>query len=250
MEISLHADDCPADAAGRIAEAEEKHFWFSARADLIRETLSQRLGPLSNRSVLDIGCGTGYVLANLERAGMTVTGCDMHESWLDFARQRVKGKLVCVDATTLSGDDYDSALLCDVIEHTPDDVGLLEIARNTVRPGGVVLVTVPAHQQLWTVLDDVAGHKRRYSRGQLKQAMARAGLVDLQARYFNHSLLPFYLARKIQLRKVTGEEAVTKAALSVPPSWINSALGWVMRAETALPGGLLGASIIATGRAP
>ena len=114
MELTAaHLDDCPAEGAQFVAEVEDKHFWFSARAALIQQHLQDELGSLHQKSVLDIGCGTGYVLGVLEKAGMVPTGCDMHQAALDLARRRTTGELICIDANELKGSDFDSALLCD-----------------------------------------------------------------------------------------------------------------------------------------
>lgn len=251
MELNLnYLEDCPDWGAERIAEVEDRHFWFASRSALIRKELGRALGGLRGRSVLDIGCGTGFVLGDLEHAGMVPTGCDMHQVWLDFARKRTTGKLICGDANELPAGEYDSALLCDVIEHTTDDAAMLAIGKRAVRPGGVVLVTVPAHKWLWTVLDDVSGHKRRYTRAQVEDLFVRAGFTDVRAVYFNRLLMPIQALRKLVLAGKKDEQQISRAALQVPPPWLNKIMATAMQIDPFLWGKLPGASIIAWGRAP
>jgi len=248
MELASHLDDCPAEGAHFIAEVEDTHFWFSARAKLIQDHLDSELGGLKGRSVLDIGCGTGYVLGVLEKAGMEPTGCDMHQTALDYAANRTTGKLMCMDANELKGSNFDCALLCDVIEHTDDDLGLLRVAGGTVRKGGAVLVTVPAHQWLWTPVDDISGHKRRYTYTTLQDVMKRSGLVDVKTFYFNRILLPFQALRKIQTRGMHDEQKIRDAALVMPNALINRTMGLAMKIDPLFWRRLPGASLIATGR--
>ena len=248
MELTAHLDDCPEAGAHAIVEVENKHFWFAARAALIQDHLESELGGVEGKSVLDIGCGTGYVLGVLERAGMVPSGCDMHQSALDYARNRTTGRLLCIDANELKGSDYDCALLCDVIEHADDDLGLLKVAAGTVRKGGAVLVTVPAHQWLWTPIDDLSGHKRRYTYTTLRDVMRHAGLVDVKTFYFNRLLLPIQALRKLSTRGVRDERKLREAALVMPPEWLNKAMGMAMKVDPRLWRRLPGASLIATGR--
>jgi hypothetical protein len=174
----------------------------------------------------------------------------MHQTALDYARNRTTGRLMCIDANELKGSGFDCALLCDVIEHADDDLGLLEVARGTVRPGGVVLVTVPAHQWLWTPIDDFSGHKRRYTYTTLNDVMRRAGLVDVKPFYFNRLLLPLQALRKIQTRRMKEDQAIRDASLVVPPNWLNKVMATAMKVDSLLWRRLPGASLLATGRAP
>jgi 2-polyprenyl-3-methyl-5-hydroxy-6-metoxy-1,4-benzoquinol methylase len=219
-----------------MVEIEPRHFWFEARSRLIRATLAEALGSLDGRSVLDVGCGTGYVLGDLDKAGMITCGIDMHLECLRYARERSDGAILCASAHHLPFDSqFDAALLCDVIEHVDDDVAVLRTAAQAVRPGGVVLVTVPAHRWLWSALDDVAVHKRRYERDALRAALLAAGLTRPTVRHFNALLTPLQLLQRLMLRRqsiATAEdrERVVRRAMRVPPAPLNALLrlaGWV-----------------------
>jgi SAM-dependent methyltransferase len=236
-----------------VAEAEERHFWFAARNDIILSTLRRTVGPLAGRRLLDVGCGTGFVLQALEAAGADAWGIDMHLAALERARARVRGPLVWSAAARLPFlEDFDVVSLFDVVEHAADDASVLAEARRVLRAGGAVVVTVPAGQHLWTRYDGVIGHKRRYTRESLAAAFTRAGLHVAAMQYFN--CLPAVLQR-LQ-RRVAGIDAETgdavtivRRALAPPPAAVNALLRHVLRLEAPL--GRLpfvtGASLIAVG---
>ena len=233
-------DDMPDDFYDILAETEPRHFWFGARNRLILATMRHALGPLAGRTVLDVGCGTGFVTAALERSGMRVVGIDMHEVGLQFARPRMRGPLICATATTLPfRDQFEVAMLCDVIEHCPDDVLVLRDTSRAIRPGGSIVVTVPAHQALWTSVDDISGHKRRYDARMLRAAIERAGLRVRLVRYFNSLLLPIQLAQRLTMRKhptstYADRERIARQSLTLPPAPANRLLAKAMGLDVLL----------------
>ena len=142
---SADPDDYPEDLSSLLAEVEPRHFWFGERNRLIVSTMREALGELTGRTVLDVGCGTGFVTAALERAGMATCGLDMNLAGLRHARRRTSGPLLCQDAARVPfSEQFDVAMLCDVIEHTPDDGAVLSAAIGALRPRGALVVTVPA----------------------------------------------------------------------------------------------------------
>jgi 2-polyprenyl-3-methyl-5-hydroxy-6-metoxy-1,4-benzoquinol methylase len=247
------ADDYPEDVCDILANFEPYHFWHRGRNRLVISTLREVLGPLQGRSVLDVGCGTGYVLQALDAAGMLTCGLDMHLAALRYARRRTRGLIVCETATRMPfAGQFELALLCDVIEHTPDDVAVLRETRRALQPGGRVLITVPAHSFLWSVVDDVSGHKRRYSRSMLRQAMEQAGLNVKLIRYFNSLLVPMQLAqRQLLQRRPTKQDHLTilRQGLRPPPEPLNALLYFSTFADLPLSrlGVPFGSSLIAVG---
>jgi len=231
--------DYPEALVRLVADVETRHFWFAARNAVILATLRRTLGALAGRRLLDVGCGTGFVLAALESAGLEVTGIDMHASSLGLARARVRGPLVLSSATDLPFfPDFDVVTLFDVIEHVEDDAAVLREARRVLAPDGAVVVTVPAGPDLWTPYDEATGHKRRYDRAMLRQAIERADLVPAYIGYFN--VLPL-LAQVLQRRLTTPRQShardavsIVRQALRVPPAPVNALLGLSVRLEAPL----------------
>jgi SAM-dependent methyltransferase len=231
--------DYPQELVDLITVVEDRHFWFATRNDVILSTLRRVLRPFAGTRVLDVGCGTGFVMSALEDAGLVASGIDMHLTGLKRARTRVRGALFSSTATTLPFfPDFDVVTLLDVIEHVDDDVGVLAEARRVLVPRGYVVVTVPAGPELWTAYDEVIGHKRRYVRETLVGALQAAGLDVYDVRYFNSPLL---LAASVSRRTGRGEVAETRdtieivrRALRVPPAPLNALLRWSVRLEAPL----------------
>jgi SAM-dependent methyltransferase len=246
--------DYPEELVALVAQVEHRHFWFAARNEVILSTMRNTMGPLTGRRVLDVGCGTGFVAAALERAGMEVWGVDMHLVSLKRARQRVRGPLFSSRSQVLPFfADFDSATLFDVIEHLDDDVSAVRQAAAVLQPNGVVVVTVPAGPERWTRYDAVIGHKRRYDRQTLINVLQRAGLDVRYVAYF--SCLPL-LTQVMQrwMTKLKGTSSSTidivGAALRVPPEPLNSLFRLSVRAEAPLRRfpWLRGGSLIAVAR--
>jgi 2-polyprenyl-3-methyl-5-hydroxy-6-metoxy-1,4-benzoquinol methylase len=229
--------DYPHDLVDLVANVEERHFWFTARNDVIVSTLQRTLAPPRGTRALDVGCGTGFVMAALEKAGLDVAGIDMHRSALLHARARVGGPLFASTATTLPFfPDFDIVTLFDVIEHVDDDVGVLVQARGALVPDGHVVVTVPAGPNLWTTYDEVIGHKRRYTRAMLVAALEQAQFDLRYVSYFNAALL---LAGVVRRSGPSRGEAINRVetvrrALRVPPEPLNALFRWSVRAEAPL----------------
>lgn len=230
-----------------LATIEPKHFWFRSRAQLIAATVRAQVG---GEGWLELGCGNGYVLAEVGRRYRgPCFGQELSRHALTIARTRTTAALyLCpphdVPLRNLSGVGF-----FDVIEHLPDDVAGLRIARRYLKTGGVVLLTVPAHPWLWSQADEVSGHQRRYTRNSLVGVMESAGLRVEFCRPFFGSLLPELLLRRtIRLRD---PNAALRMFLQPPPMVVNEAL----RAITQLEGRLcrlgltpFGTSLLALGR--
>jgi SAM-dependent methyltransferase len=256
LDLGAPADseDYPDDIDALLVDVEPRHFWFEARNELLLATMRELVGPLEGRLALDIGCGTGFVLAALERAGIVPCGLDMQLPVLRHARRRTRALLARADAAVVPFEHvFDVALLCDVIEHTPDDVAVLRAAARALIPGGSVVVTVPAHPELWSPLDVVYGHKRRYVRRTLVRALESAGLRVVAARYFNALLYPLQLAQRLSLRRLDPDREraeLLRRGLQVPPAPLNAFLKAASRLEIPLSrvSPPLGTSLVAVAR--
>src|SRR5262245_59889697 len=147
-----------------LAELESRNFWFRARNRLIAWALARHC-PGAKR-FLEVGCGTGYVLSGLAAAlpGLDVTGSEVAAEGLGFAARRVpRAKLIQMYARRIPfRDEFDVVGAFDVIEHIEEDRSVLRAMRETLVPGGSLLLTVPQHPFLWSQYDERAHHVRRY----------------------------------------------------------------------------------------
>jgi len=163
-----------------LIAVEEKHFWFRARNRAITAVFeSVRAGLKPGYRVLEVGCGTGNVLRELQASavGGTVIGMDLHLEGLHHAKRRVNpALLVQADAAKPPFSvRFDVVGLFDVIEHLDDDVAVLRQLRQLLTANGALLLTVPAHMRLWSYFDVGAHHRRRYEIGELHDKLVAAG---------------------------------------------------------------------------
>lgn len=204
-----HADHSfEARSFARLASLEADSFWFRSRNRLILEAI-HRHAP-SATSFLEVGCGTGFVLKGMHERfpAVRLVGGELLEEGLEIAQTRVpQTEFFQMDARHIPFDaEFDVAGAFDVVEHIDEDEEVLAQLRQAVKPGGIVLVTVPQHAWLWSVADDYAHHRRRYSRRDLLAKMERAGLEISSVTSFVTVLLPaMAVFRLLQWRRKTYE---------------------------------------------
>lgn len=213
-----------------LAGHEAGHFWFEARNALIVWAM-RRYAPCPER-LLEIGCGTGFVLAALAAAfpEARLHGAEAYVRGLAHARVRVpRARLVQLDARALPyEDEFDFIAACDVLEHIEDDMAVLGQMAHALREGGRVLLTVPQHPWLWSAADTYARHVRRYARGELEAKLVQAGFEVLRATSFVSLLLPVMLAAR--WRQADGVEFDPLAEFRIGRT-TNAALGLIMKLE-------------------
>lgn len=163
-----------AELFGRLADLEDRSYWFRVRNRLVVDLVQSYTVP--GDRVLEVGCGTGYVLQALSRdCGLAVTGSELLSAALGYARARVpEASVVQLDAREMPFDaEFDLVGAFDVLEHIDDHLGALRGMRRAVRPGGCVVLTVPQHEWLWSSVDEQAHHVRRYGRRESRPAGGR-----------------------------------------------------------------------------
>jgi SAM-dependent methyltransferase len=155
---------------------DEHHWWYRGRRRVIRAELDRLPLPAAPR-ILDAGCGSGRTLVELAGYGGVLSGIELNTDAAQLARDRGLGEVRVGRLEELPWEDavFDLITCLDVIEHVPDDVVALGELRRVARPGGWLLVTVPAYQALWSRHDEANHHFRRYSRSMLRAAARSAG---------------------------------------------------------------------------
>jgi SAM-dependent methyltransferase len=204
--LAAHADDAAGfepEAFAQLAELEAEHFWFRARNALICG-LIRRHAPTA-ASLLEVGCGTGFVLQGVRTAypALRLGGGEISLRGLAVARQRVPdAQLLQLDATRLPFEaEWDATAAFDVLEHLDNDqAALAELARAVV-PGGTVLLTVPQHPWLWSADDEYGRHRRRYRRRDLVRRVGEAGLRVERVSSWVTLLLPLMAISRLGPRR-------------------------------------------------
>jgi 2-polyprenyl-3-methyl-5-hydroxy-6-metoxy-1,4-benzoquinol methylase len=180
-----------------LAEMEKTHFWMMARRELVAEWLERRLTGDRPARVLDVGCGSGHVMACLQERGFDVAGTDAFREPLEAAAERTGAEVFQADAARLPfREEFDAALLLDVLEHVSEEARLIASVRDSLLPGGILLVTVPAMPSLWTSYDRASGHLRRYTAHRLERVLQDAGMAVERVTHFMSFLAPAALASR------------------------------------------------------
>ena len=244
---------------GTLPQVENAHFWFLARREVILEALRRHVPDLHRRPLFDVGCGSGGLLGWLEGEGVKVSGaCDAYPEAVRLARGRTSAPLLLVDEGVPPPIAPGQAMIAyfDVLEHIDDDLGTLRWAFETLEPGGVLVLTVPAHPFLFDEMDRLAHHRRRYRRRELFRKLENAGFEVLHMRHFMVVLVPMLLAARLVGRLLPGalSDASRRrdAELRVIPG-----LNWVLLALLRIEGALQracplpwGSSLLALARRP
>lgn len=175
-----------------LAQHEARNFWFRSRNALIVWALTKYFPDFD--SLLEVGCGTGYVLSGISAAfpAVRLLGAELFATGLHFAHERIPGaEFVQMDAQHIPyANEFDVVAAFDVIEHIEKDATVLENIHNAIRPGGGLLLTVPQHQWLWSSVDEYACHVRRYSAQELHEKLLDTGFEIVRSTSYVALLLP------------------------------------------------------------
>lgn len=185
------------------ARVEPVSFWFRARNRLIVSVVARHFPDA--RSLLEVGCGTGFVLSGLREAfpAMRLVGSELFGEGLEVARERLPSDidLVQVDAVEMPFEaEFDVVGAFDVLEHIEDDEAALAGMRRAGREGGGLVLLVPQHPRLWSEWDAISRHARRYTRRDLVAKVRRAGFDVLFTSSFVSSLLPAMAVSRVARR--------------------------------------------------
>ncbi|MBT8395718.1 MAG: class I SAM-dependent methyltransferase [Gemmatimonadetes bacterium] len=215
------------------AKLENAHWWYRARARVIRELALTLMPPFP--SVVEVGCGTGGVLAALPDDWERI-GVDPAEKAIGLGRSLYPDLDLRVglapEAVKEDLERADLVLICDVLEHVEDDGGLFSQIVRCLKPGGHLLLTVPANPKLWTDHDVTHGHFRRYTRGSLAALLGQSPLLQVRLfSPFNRYLYPIVRV----VRSVSRIRGKTLGAgdsdLFLPPRPVNRTLEAIFFAE-------------------
>jgi len=232
---------------------DDRHWWFRGRRQIIRAELDG-LPLVRGARVLDAGCGSGRTLVELADYGEPA-GIELDSDAAQVARARGIAEIEVgrLEELPWPRASFDLITCLDVIEHTKDDRVALRELHRVCRPGGFLLVTVPAYQALWSWHDEANHHYRRYSRQALREAASDSGWTIIRMSSFNSVLLAPAAVIRISQRRLGSRNGYTNN-LDLPPQWLNRALeqplrleaGWLRHGGT-LPAGL---SLLAVLRKP
>lgn len=196
---------------GALADVEARNFWFRARNHLIVWSI-QRYFP-APKNILEIGCGTGFVLSGIRDAfpDLALSASEVSCVGLGIASRRVPGaSLFQMDARHIPfRDEFDVVGAFDVLEHIPEDEQVLGEMCTATRSGGGIIVTVPQHAFLWSGVDEAAGHVRRYRAHDLIGKITDAGFQVIKTTSFVSLLLPLMMVSRLRHKKASGKQVAS-----------------------------------------
>jgi SAM-dependent methyltransferase len=238
----------------RLAAAEDQMWWFRGlHRNLIAALAGTQAAP---RVILDAGCGTGGLLRRLREAlpHASIVGLDIDGAATRLAQAK-GADLLCVgsvDRLPFADGAFDAICSADVLCHNGvDERAALAGFQRCLKPGGMLVLNLPAYRWLYSAHDAAVDNAQRYNRKEVARLLATAGFSLIRARYWNTFLFPLMVLRR---KLWHGRAARAKSDVALLPRPVEKAFGAVMAFETRLlrAGVLLpfGGSILAVGVKP
>ena len=219
-----------------MADLDQRHWWYLGRRQVLAMLIERLARPPADGRILEVGCGTGHNFEMLSQFG-EVDAVELDESVRAIAEGRLGRQVMPDRLPELHGVPdraYDLIGAFDVIEHITDDGAALQAIARKLRPGGRLIMTVPAHPWMWSAHDTMNHHKRRYSKRSLRQLIDQSPLSLDAIGYFNSLLFPLAVAERMASRLTRRKDA----KLGIPPAPVNGALTSIFAAERHLVGRL------------
>jgi SAM-dependent methyltransferase len=226
----------------QVVLEEDRHWWFASRTRAIMAYLDRYVGAGKDLRILDVGCGAGNMGHHLRAYGQVV-GVDSYAKPLAVARQRgLDVRQGSATSLPFADRSFDLVALLDTVEHVPDESAVFAECRRVLKPGGKLLVTVPALMALWSNNDVINAHERRYTRAELRQKLESHGLRVLRSSYNNFFIFPL-AAGRILVRRGRAEPELAsphfdadayQVEMEPAPPALNTALSGVGQLETLL----------------
>lgn len=233
--------------------ASEEHFWFQWRLAAVRRLLDDLGASIhSPARALDVGCGTGVLRSQIEAlTTWVVDGADLNLNALRAAPSG-RGSIRYYDVEERRAaylESYDVVTCSDVIEHIAEPGPFLEAVVDHLKPGGLLLLSVPALPSLFSAYDEAAGHVRRYTRASLSAECEGLDLDVIDTRYWGLSMVPLLGLRKLWVKRSRGGASVLRDGFVPPGRIAHAVLRGAMRVETGmLRRPVLGSSVMLAAR--
>jgi 2-polyprenyl-3-methyl-5-hydroxy-6-metoxy-1,4-benzoquinol methylase len=178
----------------------ESSFWVRSRNRLFKSIVSDQMVATGKTKFLEIGCGTGNFIQQIaENENLEITGSEIYLKGLLYAKKNLPNiDFIQFDITQgVIGEEFDIIVAFDVLEHIENDISAILNINRMLNKGGCLIVTVPQHKFLWSKLDEIVKHKRRYSRGELVTKLQENGFDISYATSFLFVLFPFMLITRM-----------------------------------------------------
>jgi ubiquinone/menaquinone biosynthesis C-methylase UbiE len=223
----------------RNYELEQHYWWFVGVRAMVRSLLSLSPGQDCLGRVLDIGCGTGALLDQLQARSAELWGLDISHEALKYCALRGHKHLILADAANVPfpSASFDVITAIGVIEHLEDDYAFLLEIKRLLKPDGSFIMLTSSFPFLWSMHDTANEHKRRYYLRQLNQQINQLGFVTIRFSHLNFLLFPIIAPMLLFHRFIYGIQSDhPERILPTTPQVINNLLTWFLRVEAKLMG--------------
>lgn len=218
----------------RNFEVETSYWWNQGRFFLVRRWIRRFFPKHPEQKWVDLGCGTGGTTLWLSGI-QPILGVDASPLALQYCRRRGLKKLKrsSLEALKLPSRSFDAAFALDILEHVRDDKKALSEIHRILKNSGLLLMTVPAYQWLWSEHDEVCHHYRRYTQGELTRKIREAGFRIVRSSYcITFLLVPLVLM--LRWRWLFKRDRKIMSAVVPLPSWLNLLLIGILKLEAVL----------------
>jgi len=199
-EVASSYADYPDEGFDLTEKCRESSFWVRSRNRLFKSIVYDYLVSTGKTKLLEIGCGTGdFIQQIIENEKLEITGSEIYLKGLLHAKKKLPNvDFIQFDITQgVVGEEFDLIVAFDVIEHIENDVGAISNVNKMLNKGGCLIITVPQHMFLWSKLDEIVKHKRRYSRWELLAKLQENGFEINYCTSFLFVLFPLMLISRM-----------------------------------------------------
>ena len=216
---------------------QEDHWWFRSRNNIILAVLTNYLDnkDINNSEILDIGCGLGQIFPILGKFGH-VEGIEKNSSFVKVLKNKypdIEIHNAEFPNPNLDNRKFDLISMFDFLEHTDNPVNILRVTNNILKNDGLLLVTVPAYRWLWSNIDELSHHFRRYDKNILRIEIEKEGFECIYSSYFMTLLFPLvFIYRKIIPFLFFKKIILQDLELKKPINILNNFLYHIMNIET------------------
>ena len=230
-ELALENSGFHPEALTILSEMERKNFWYISRNEILKKIFKRYLGN-EKKTVLEVGCGNGTVMRALfELDNLELTGADIYLSGVKFAKKQVpKVNFIQLDACNIPFENKFDAIGCfDVLEHIDNDELVMRQLNKGLKNNGILFITVPQYPWLWSEIDEIDRHKRRYTRSELKEKISNAGFQIVHINCFAFSVFPLTMASRFLRKRKKDELKQPVNNVDFPEINISATLNFILR---------------------
>ncbi len=236
-DLMSEYSDYPNEGFEITEKVEEKSFWVRSRARILEREIRKILVNVhASVKFLEIGCGTGFFLRQLTSIkNIELTGSEIYINPLKYAKSKGSAvNFIQLNACDIPFEStYNIIGAFDVIEHIDDDVSVIKNVHKALVEGGYFILTVPQYMFMWSYIDDLVKHKRRYSRQDILNKLVTNNFEIIFVSSFVFTLFPLMLIQRIMDRKpkaTINTASDFKERVDIP-NWMNWMFNKIMKID-------------------